>query len=165
MQALSLEQDPQGISAGQLICSLPLQQLLLVSPCMYHVFPEKRIVWEFMLFYLHCSASPLKPQTLEGCLLSNNAKSTTTIYWISSNIRQKGGVLDFISKMHETWNQYCSWQKDLDTALFARWLIGRGVNFLSIHHGYLHVAVRQALPKTSSSWEAWPDEMDGGKRD
>lgn len=118
-------------------------------------------VWEFALLYLHCSASPPKLQAPQGCLLSNNAKCTTKVYWISSNLRQIGGVLELVSKVHGKQNQYHSWQRALDIVLFARWLIGQGVNSLSIHHGHLHVAVSQAVPKTSSSWEAWLGEMDG----
>lgn len=41
--------------------------------------------------YLHYFTAPLKLQALQCCLLSNNAKRTTEIYWIFSNIRQVGG--------------------------------------------------------------------------
>lgn len=67
------------------------------------------------------------------------------------------GVLVVVSKVHRTWNQYSTWQRTLDAVLFARWLIGHRVNSLSIHHGLLHPAVSQTMPKTSSS-EGWPRE-------
>lgn len=112
-------------------------------------------VWESTLSCLHCLAAPTKLQALQCCLLSNNAKCATEIYWISSRCKTDGGggggclELVVVSKVHRTWNQYSTWQRTLDVVLFARWLIGHRVNSLSIHHGRL----RPAVPKTSSSRE------------
>lgn len=137
------------------------------SPHMYNISPKQQLcvgVHAVLSALFHCSSETqgstmLSPQ--QQCEAHN--KNLLNFFQCKTG-GCGGGVGGCIVHVHRTQNQYSTWQTTLDAVLFARWLIGHGVNSLSIHHGHLRPTVSQAVPKTSSSREGRPGKMDGQGR-